>query len=484
MKQSTLIHGNLIRSAAVVFAGLFINQTLQTAGGVVLARVLPSQTLFGQVSVLQQLLGMSGLFLNVGLNSAVTFFVARHGAKAIRASFGQAVQGSLAAGIAVAGALTLLASPIAAAYRMPGLAAGLAVGSLILVMNSYINISIALYSGLRRFTAQAALMVATTLLSVSGSILGALYALRHGDTLFAVSFGMAATDVLTCAVAFAFARRLRATVLVRIRPRSLKKMLRYGVPNWAGNIAKAFQQPYLVIITGATSAVSAGYLSNALKIAGFLNIITWAFNVVALPLLSQAMHAEAEARRRGTLCFRYNNFILFPLTLLICLFPREILLALFGARYVTPEALVYVRLTGVGVLFSSVSRLGGTMLAGIGRTRANFWTMIASGAVLFAAAPFVVGKHPEWGTWVYAGGWAVSAAALFWFLVRDGLPLDWRQAFAEPLAPALFMAALLEIGAHIADIRALMAGLAITGAGALTWLIEARSRRLDPARTP
>ncbi len=463
----------LLHSTAVSFGGLFINQTLQTAGGVVMARLIASPALFGQINVMLQILGMSGLFLNAGLNSAATFFVARHGAKAIRTVYGPALAGSLAVGALAVAALSLFAAPIAAVYHVPALSSGLIVGSFTLLTNSLINVGIAVFSGMRRFAVQAYLMVTTTLMSVLGMVVGVLLAPQDPSGLAVIAGAMSAANVVTCAVVLLAVHFIyRAPLLVPLTAHRMWRMLRYGAPIYAGNIAKAFQQSFLVIVTGATSIVDAGYLSNAMKLAGYLNIITWAFNIVALPFLSEAAHSEGDARRRATLCFRYNNFILLPLTLFICIYPHAMITALFGSHYATVPSVVYLRLMAVGVLFSSVSRLGGMLLAGVGRTRANFWTMIVSGALVFFVAPLAVRHAPTLGTLVFAVGWALSAASLFWFLLRDGLPLDWRRAFVEPLLPTAVMAIILETGALVphGSIPAAVLGLATAAVG--TWLLE------------
>ncbi len=463
----------LLRSTAVSFGGLFVNQTLQTAGGVVMARLIASPTLFGQINVMLQILGMSGLFLNAGLNSAATFFVAKHGAKAIRTVYGPALAGSFLVGALAAAVLSLLSAPIAAVYHVPELSPGLIAGSFVLLTNSLINVGIALFSGMRRFAIQAYLMVTATLLSVVGMVVGILLSPQTSSGLPVIAGVMSATNVLTCAVVLFCVRFVyRAPALVPLNGRRMWRMLRYGVPIYAGNIAKAFQQSFLVVITGATSIVDAGYLSNAMKLAGYLNIITWAFNIVALPFLSQAAHSEVDARRRATLCFRYNNFILLPLTLLLCMYPDALILALFGAKYDTASSVLYVRLTAVGVLFSSVSRLGGMLLSGIGRTRANFWTMIVSGALVFFAAPIAVRQAPALGTAVFVLGWGLSAASLFWFLVHDGLSLDWRRAFVEPLLPTAALAVILEAGALVPHGSIPAAILGLSGASVATWLLE------------
>ena len=457
----------LLANIAVIFVGLFINQTLQTIGGMIMTRLLPSQMLYGQISVMQQVLGISGLFLNVGLNSATTFFVARHGRKALFPIFGPALLASVMGAFVVALAVCLLAPYIAQTYHMPALAPALDVGSITLLFSAAINMCVSVFSGMKMFFVQSLLMVTTTFFSITGTIVGVWWYLFHPGSLYLINIGVLMGSLVTGAVTFALLfKNFRIKMFVPLHLLTLWRMLRYGGPSFAGNIAKSFQQSYLIVITGTTSLIAAGYLNNALKIAGYANIVTWAFNIVALPFLSEVMQSPKLSRERATMCFRYNNMILFPITLFICVYPTSILFTLFGSHYVDSEAAAYTVLTAIGVMLSSVSRLGGTLLAGIGKPRANFWTMMVSGLILFFVAPLAAAHQPQLATWVYLIGWGLSAATLFFFLVRDGLQLQWRAAFLEPLIPSIGMVILFELGVldpviHLITFPAAIGGLLI-----------------------
>lgn len=475
MNQTQSAEAFLVRSAAVVFAGLFVNQTLQTLGAVLMAHLIVRQTFFGEVSVLQQVLGMSSLFLNLGLNTATTFWIAKHGRRAATATYASGFWGSVAAALVAGLILSALSPAISSAYHAPELEPALIMGSGILVVSAASNMAVAVFSGLRRFFAQVTLMVTVTFFSVAGTVLGVMWVAGRTQDLYLVNVAVFTGDLFAMAIALLWIHKsVGAPLFIRLRPLSFGRMLRYGLPTWAGNIAKAFQQSYLVVVTGATSVVAAGYLSNALKIAGYLNIVTWALNVVALPFLSQVIHSRKGAATRATLCFRYNNFILFPMTLGICLFPHDLLLGMYGPHYVNHNAVLFTIFSAIGVLLSSVARLGGTLLAGLGKPRANFWTMLVSGAVVFFAVPLAAAHHPVLATVVYAAGWALSAASLFLFLTLEELRVEWRAAFGEPLLPTLFAGLLLEAGRRAPAVRVPVDLLALVLVIGWTWHLERR----------
>ncbi|MCS7464356.1 oligosaccharide flippase family protein [Paenibacillus doosanensis] len=463
----------LLRSVSIIVLGLFINQLLQTAGGIVLARVLNDPALFGEVNLLLQIFGMVSLFLNVGFNAALVYSFSTNVQEAVQDKFRLALIGSMFFGIVVSLLLAALSPWLARAYQLPSLQGALLISSLMLIFNSVINVGVASFSGNRDFGTQAFFMVITTIFSTMGMILGVLAPAGH-NLLWGVSLWMGGGSLLTALFICWKAKRVhRPRWGGGIRLSQMREMMKYGVPVWAGNIAKAFQQPFLVMVIGASSVVAVGHLANAFRITGFIGIVTWAFMIVTFPFVAESSKDWAESRRRGTLCVRYNNLILYPLTLAICLYPDEINGFLFGTSYATGDSGTYIRLLALGVFFSSVGRLGGNILAGLGKTKANFWVMIVAGIFVVALVPFIAGNHPVLAVWIYTGGWAVSALSMIWFFYREGFKLDWWKAYGEPLLPTLAMGALMELGRFTGSWFGWFVGMGIVCLLLGTYYIEA-----------
>lgn len=485
MNQVLFIRRTIIVNTSIILLGLAMNQTIQTLGGAVMARILPNSTLFGEVNLLQQILGMSGLFLNLGLNSALTFQLSRGTGDSGESGFGVAYYASVVVGLVVAGLMMALSGVFANVYGVGALRFGLIAGAGLVVFNSMGNVVTSLFAGKRDFTLQSTFMVVTTALSIGGILFG-LWKGGSGTGLFLhLGIGMSFAALLAAfASGWTAHRRYHLDFKLSSEWRSeLWRMLRFGIPMWSGNLAKAFQQPFLVMVTGAVSVVAAGYLSNALRVVGYLNIITWAFNVTSLPFLAQTAKDPRQSYMRATLGFRYNNLLLFALTAITCAYPHAIALALFGQRYAGADASQYIRVLGIGVLFSSVSRLGGTMMAGLGRTRANFWTMVISGAIVLVMAPLFIRHHPLLGAVVYTVGWGLSAIATILFCRVDGLWMNWRIAFAEPLVAALMLLLVLTLRVffHGGLAGLLIFGIAIGGFVLVAWRMEARFAHAKPA---
>ncbi|TMV10446.1 hypothetical protein FE781_14115 [Paenibacillus thermoaerophilus] len=474
----------LLRSVSVIALGLFVNQLLQTAGSIVLARVLNDPVAFGEVNLLLQIFGMITLFLNVGFTSSLVYAFSTDKQDAVLNKLRHALLGSLF----FAGVLCLLvalSSPLLAdAYGLPALRQGLCVGTIMILFTSVVNIGVSSFSGNRDFKTQAFFMVVNTTFSTLGTVLGVLLPIGHTTVLTSVSFWMGIGSMATAL--FILLRVSRVHKPRWIGPISLSEMrgmMKFGLPGWAGNIAKAFQQPFLVMMIGSASVVAVGHLANASRITGFIGIVTWAFMIVTFPFVAESSRDHEESVRRGTLCVRYNNLLLYPLTTLICLYPDDINGFLFGAQYVNEDSGIYIRLLALGVLFSSVGRLGGSILAGMGRTRANFWVMIVAGAPVIALVPAVVGSHPVWAVWVYTGGWALSAMAMIGFFFLEGFRLNWWKAYGEPLIPSLAMGLWLQAGHWAGLWFPVFAALGIAALLGSTWWVERRGIPLRPIST-
>jgi O-antigen/teichoic acid export membrane protein len=437
----------LIRSVSIIVLGLFINQLLQTVGSIVVARVLNDPGKFGEVNLLLQVFGMVNLFLNLGFNSSLVYTFSTNSKDAIENKFRLAMLGSVFFGVVVCILLAALSPLLAQTYALPSLQGALLISSIMLVFNSIINIGVSSFSGNRNFGTQALFMVITTTLSTVGTVLGVLWPVGEDGFLWGVSIGMGVGSVLAALfICWKVQKVHHPKWLGRVSIPEIWKMMQYGVPLWAGNIAKAFQQPFVTMIIGSSSVIAVGHISNAFRITGFIGIVTWAFMIVTFPFVAASYQDPLESKRRGTLCIRYNNLILYPLTVVICLYPDQINGYLFGEGYTSEDSAIYIRLLALGVFFSSVGRLGGNILAGIGKTKANFWVMIVAGIFVITLVPTIAASHPVLAVWIYTGGWAISAICMIWFFYLENFTLDWWKAYGEPLIPSLFMGLFMEVG--------------------------------------
>lgn len=468
----------LLTNVFVVFLGLLANQLIGTGGAAVLTRIVKTPAEYGEINVLLQILGLIGIFLSLGLNSALTHVIATGRAEHRDAYWIALTTGSVF-GAVLAGLIALVAGLLAHLYHLPALAPAIMVMALVLVFNSATNVLMAVLAGYKLFRRQSLGLVVPVFFSNAGMVAAVAFAPAGTHVLVYAALGQVFGTALGLAAVVRLARRHLPPPARPIAWRELRPLLAYGIPMWAGNIAKSFQQPFLIIMLGIVSLSDAGFLSNGLKLGGFLNNVTWAFNIVVLPWLSEVKDRPGLVRERVTLAFRYNNYVVLTMATLLILASHPLADAVFGSRFAATGR--YLIPVALAIACSSVSRLGGTLLAGIGKPRGNFWPMVAAGAMTLVGVPWVLFQAGPWAAlWPYVGGWVLATAITVFFMIKDGLFIVWTDAFGRPAVTLGVMLAVFWL-AHTAGLG-MPVEFALTLFGAMTaaWLIE-RGRRRAPS---
>jgi O-antigen/teichoic acid export membrane protein len=478
------VRAYVARSAAVCMAGLLLNQALGQAAGALLARIVPDPRLYGELSLLLQYLSLAALGLGLGLDSALVYDLATGRPESGR-SYAAAVRGMVLLAALPALVCTAAAPLLGRADHVRGFAPAVALGCATLFAQAALNASTAAQSGLRRFGAQMGLMVAATALAGAGRLLAVPLVARGASPGVVALAG--AVGITAAAVGGArMASRLRlpggASGVGTGRSgradsgwtAELPRMLRYGWPLWAGNLLKAFQQPYLVLVAGGIGVTAAGLVSNDVALIGWAFLVTWAFRLVAVPLVASA-GSGPERRARVALCFRLNHLVLFPIVALLIFWARPIVVAVYGARYAQAASLL--PLLVLGVYGSSVGRLATDALAAVDRSRESVPIMLISSLPFLVGAPLAAAQGTAWLGALYCAGWLASGAYAYVLLGRIGLAVDPRAAFAEPLLPTACALPLALWGAHAGGPLgpAALAAAALLLA-ALTWAVY----RADP----
>ena len=469
----------LLSNVVVVFFGLLANQVIQTVGAAALTRIIANPARYGEINVLLQILGLIGIFLSLGLNSALTYVLATKRSGSDNAYWLTLVAG-IGFGTLLAFILSIGSGLLASLYHLPPLAPAILIMSLVLIFNSVTNVVMAILSGHKLFRLQSLALTLPVLSSTAGMVVGAWATSSPHHLLVAAALGqMAGTLVGMLAVA-ALARKYLPSRMP-LDWSMLRPLLRYGLPMWAGNIAKSFQQPFLVIVMGLASLSAAGFLSNGLKIGGFLNNITWAFNIVVLPWLSEVQGHPELVRLRATMAFRYNNYLIYPLATLVILERHLISVIVFGPNFAHTGA--YVLPVAAAIACSSVSRLGGTLLAGIGQPRGNFWPMAVAGLITLVGVPLLLSKgDPVDAVYPFLAGWVAATAITIVFAIKDGLHLNYMDGFGRPAIPLGIMVLTYGATDWLNLPVPVILGFSLLLVAAATWAVE--RRRLPSFRGP
>jgi O-antigen/teichoic acid export membrane protein len=112
-----------------------------------------------------------------------------------------------------------------------------------------------------------------------------------------------------------------------------------------------------------------GFYSAAIPIMWGLLLVNGAFTPPMLPLLTrlQGTGAQQEFETVFRAVNRWIFYVSFPLISLVALFPRPIVLLVFGSQYLA--AVPVVRILALGALMFYLSGIGGSVLNAIGETR-------------------------------------------------------------------------------------------------------------------
>jgi O-antigen/teichoic acid export membrane protein len=416
----------LLKGYLAALSGLIVLQASQLFTGALLARVFPEADLFGRVSLVQQVAGMAGLLLSLGIDAALIYDVSR--GRDTRTSFGVAFRSSAWYSAGLTGLLIATAPLIARLYGAPAMVPELTAGALGLLPAGLTGTAQSVLIGWGRFGSQAIVTVASQVAGALGLAAGALlYPSSPAVAAFLVSAG---ASMLVASVTLRFVAREGHLRLALWGPMAeWPRMARYGIPIWIGNFFKAYQGPLIIIAAGTASLSEAGYLSNAFRLAGFAGVVTWGFMIVTLPFVSSS--PPGEHARRANLCLRYNLYALLPVASLIALHARELTTWLFGPQFAAAAA--YLPVVTAGVLVSGLARLSSQCLAGAGKPKVTAVILFLPGAVVGLLAPLLVPRLPAAGAWLFLAAWSLSAVAALRLLPRHGLPLR-RSTLLRPAA--------------------------------------------------
>lgn len=414
--------------------GLALNQAVTTLATALIAHILPTARLFGVLSLTQQALSMTGLLLTLGLNSSLVYDLATGHPEAGR-SFTLAWRGQLLWAVLLAGAVALFSPVAGELYREPALSSGLVITIPSLVTGTLLTTVLAVLAGQRRFTAQSILMLAGTGASMLGQLVVAWTIPAGPHIAGLIVDGGAAGNLL---VGMAAAAALRREGAWDFNPagtlRGLRRHLRYGVPLWLSNLAKSYQLGYLIMVVGTDRIAAAGFAQAAVNLVGYPQLVTWAFRILAIPFIAQ-VDTRAEREERAILCFRYNNYLLYPVCLVLLLWGEPLARALFGPRLA--GAAQFLPGLTLGMFFSAVCRLVADVLAALDRSMGSLKVMLLPAVSLVILAPLLIAHGVLLGPDLYAAGWLLSAVYAWFLLRRHGVTVHLGRAFGAPLLPSL-----------------------------------------------
>jgi O-antigen/teichoic acid export membrane protein len=254
-----------------------------------------------------------------------------------------------------------------------------------------------------------------------------------------------------------------------------RPLLRFGAGSLAVSGLAGVNDALPVLLLGRLgSAQQVGLLGRANAVANvFHALLGSAVNFGALRRLADLHHRQVALAPRLLRDTALLTGAAWPVLALVALFPRELVLLLYGPAWIdaAPAVPALAATTAVGLLF----HYGGAALAAVGRPQvAVVPVAVTLGARLALAAAFFDGRLVTFAA-VLLGAAVVALPVQAWLLVRC-LGLRWRTLAASALRSAAPCAAAVGVAALLREAGpadGVFVGVAVAGA-ALAWLTALR----------
>jgi len=361
----------LVVGGALVLASMVAGKLVSTIQSIVVARLLGPQDL-GLWVILQQIQGLAGLFATLGIQVAMTKYVAEYNVadrKLCAEVIGTGLMVILIGSVSIFGLLSFWSSGIALVYGVQSMSFLVVVLSLSISGTALATLGFSIIQGFQEMKTFAQLSIAQTLILAVATI--SLTRL----------LGIVGTVLATVVVSFTslvlvglFSRKAVSSHLgltVRLGFGHARQILKYSLPvllTWVISIVvQLFGGSYLAF---SHSFGDVGLYKVVDVLSASLIYIPTALAVPLFPLVSELSTLDV-VKMRGTVsaAIKFTSLLLVPSTLALGLFSPEIILIFLGPAYLSRAAL-----GGLGFLllkygFASLTVLLVNLLQAVGRTK-------------------------------------------------------------------------------------------------------------------
>lgn len=149
-----------------------------------------------------------------------------------------------------------------------------------------------------------------------------------------------------------------------------KKLFKFGIPVlFTGLAGMIFGYTDTILLTYFRTLKEVGLYNVALPTMKVISVIGVAFTSILFPLSSElwAKKRKDQLGKGLGMLYKYALILVFPLALLMFLFPEIILGILFGGEF--KEAGGVLRILAIGYLINTLSGVNNTTLSGIGKPK-------------------------------------------------------------------------------------------------------------------
>ena len=380
------------QGSIVLFGGNLTATIGQTVATILIARLLgPDQ--FGTYSLALVVPSVFQLFVSLGVNTAVTRFVAYHVSmndmEAARRFAASALVLTLLSGLALSAVCYLSASAVSGyVFHRAYLAQYVELASAIVCGQALLNTAIAAAIG---WNAMGQASVANIVQSFIKLALSPLLIVA-GFGLFGAVAGqtLAAALGAIIAVGILYMSKIRSSkVRLHTLASDARQMVSYGVPAFGASILTGVWPYYLSIVLAAVASnLVIGYYQAAFTFTVAISLLSGAAGSALFPAFSSLHGQSGDLQTALKLAVKYVAYVTMPVVFVLAATAKELIVIFYGHSFSAGSTfLVILALSAAPVL------LGLTVLPaffnGIARTRLTLVMVGLGAAVLFIAAPIL-----------------------------------------------------------------------------------------------
>ena len=360
-----------------LFIGKSMSTIIMAIGTIILGRImLPTEYGLYTISLVPSV--TISLFDDWGITVAMSKYIAQYKAINKDADIHDIIAAGLTFKVATGLALSLLSLFLAnfiatTIFNRPETTPLITLASIAILSQSLLNAAQSNFIGFERMKLTSFTLICQSIIKSTVSPLLVLvgYGAIGAVLGYTFSFLVAAILGLTMLYFLLFKNLKKSSPRRTDKIKTLKTMLRYGVPSSISTILGGFlTQFYAFLMVFYCSDVMIGNYQIALNFALLLTFFTFPIATVLFPAFSK-LDPQKEPQLLKTVftsSVKYTAMLLVPVTAAVMVLSKPMISTLFGEQYV--YAPLFLTLYVIVNLFSGFGKLSvGTLLLGLGETR-------------------------------------------------------------------------------------------------------------------
>ncbi len=428
-----------IRGIKWTTASTVVTTVLQLLQLAILARFLDPSA-FGLMALVMVIIGFSQAFLDMGISNAII-----HKQEITHEQLSTLYWVNILAGLGLFGIISLLSPFIAEFYNEPELTALIIIVGLTFVIQPFGQQFIVLWQKEMRFAEIAKIDVVNKLVSLVVSV----YFAYHGHGVYALVYGTLA-GVVSQTIQFMVLGLKEHKPSFVFRVSEIKEFLSFGAYQMGDKTINYFNSQIDVILIGKLMGTEALGIYSVAKqlIMRPAQVINPIVTKVTFPTMAKVQNNTEQLKNIYLKTINYLSSINFPVYAFLAVFAHEIVMLLFGPKWI--KAVVIVQILSIYGAVRSTGNPIGSLLLAKGKANWGFWWNLG----LFFYMPVGIFISSKWGLSGVAWGLVIMMTSLvvpnWFFLVKNLCHAKFVEYHKEIVVPALI--ALMAVTASYAVI--------------------------------